>query len=223
MFQLCVHGKITISAPSESHLVSSRMVGSSRSKDGGYERLPLELQELLAPRLEQLGGSGEIYRRAASQPDALGYMLRWTNTLEKALPPRLGEIVALSVAVEAGDVHERARRERTAVAHGLTLDELRLVVAGRPASSATLSEIEVAAATLARCLVSELGRGCDPALLRLSRLMGEHSADACLMFAACCLAHAAMSNAWRLRSPLSSQLEHSGIVHGPAKIADEDS
>src|SRR5206468_4757005 len=121
---------------------------------------------------------------------------RWTEALKETLPFRLVEVIALTVATQAGNDYERIQHERLALTGGMTDDEIVAVERMRPGTCPTLAEEEVAAAALARCLLDNFGRGCNPALLRLSRLVGEPAAVGCLMVAARYLAHSVMTNAW---------------------------
>jgi len=162
------------------------------------DQLSPELRELLAARLEGPGQLAELLLRAAEQPQALGHFVRWRQELEETLPPRLATVVAMSVATEARSEYLLARQEELAPERGLEEEEVRRLVAGQAMSCATLAPEEVAAATLARCLAGEGGRGCEAALLRLRRLVGEPGSVACLMLAASQLGLVAMANAWRL-------------------------
>jgi alkylhydroperoxidase/carboxymuconolactone decarboxylase family protein YurZ len=166
--------------------------------------MPAELQELLEPRVKRLGYLGEFFQRAAHQPDALANFYRWTEALKTALPFRLVEVVALTVATQTKNDYERIQHERLALQGEMTREEIVAVEHMRPGTCATLSEQEVAAAVLARCAVDNFGRGCNSALLRLSRLIGEPGAVGCLMLVGRYVAHATMANAWDLRPPASS-------------------
>lgn len=165
--------------------------------------MPPELQELLRPRVERLGYLGEFFQRAGHQPEALTHFYRWTETLKDVLPFRLVEVVALTVATKTGNDYERVQHERLALQGGMAQAEIDALKAMRPGACHTLADQEIAAATLARCALDDTGRGCNPALLRLSRLIGEPGAVGCLMLIGRYVAHATMANAWNLRVPES--------------------
>ena len=179
-----------------------------------FDEMPAELQELLRPRVERLGYLGEFFQRAAHQPDALAAFFRWTEALKEALPFRLVEAVALTVATQTRNDYERVQHERLALSGGMTEEEVVAIERMRAGTCATLSEDEVAAATLARCVLDDFGRGCDPAFLRLSRLIGEAGAVGCLMLATRYMAHATMANVWDLRPPVNSPLASDGAGRG---------
>jgi AhpD family alkylhydroperoxidase len=172
----------------------------------GFADLAPELQQLLQPRVERLGYLGEFFRRAARQPEALAAFIVWTERLKDALPFRLTEAIALTVAARTGNDYERIQHERLALKRGMTREEIAALESGRTGSCPTLGEQEVAASALARCLLEDFGRGCEPALLHLGRLVGEPTAAGCLMLVARYLAHSTMVNAWRLRPPVESPL-----------------
>ncbi|HYC81358.1 MAG TPA: carboxymuconolactone decarboxylase family protein [Solirubrobacterales bacterium] len=172
-----------------------------------FDDLPEPLRERLAPRVERLGYLGEFFQRAAHQPRALAEFFDWTEALKAALPPRVVEAIALTVATRAGNDYERVQHERLALKTGMSKDEVLALESGRTGDVETIVPLEAAAAALARCLVDEIGAGCQPALLRLSRLGGEPFAVACLMTAARYIAHAAMANAWELKPPVGSPFD----------------
>jgi hypothetical protein len=176
------------------------------------DEMPDDLRELLRPRVERLGYLGEFFQRAANQPDALVAFYGWTEALKVALPFRLVEVIALSVASRTGNEYERIQHERLALGQGMTRDEVVALGEARAGTCVTLREEELAAAALVRCLLDNFGQGCSAALLRLSRLIGEPEAVACLMLAARYLAHSTMANAWELRAPVESPLaEEDGV------------
>jgi alkylhydroperoxidase/carboxymuconolactone decarboxylase family protein YurZ len=173
----------------------------------GFADLPAELQDLLRPKVERLGYLGEFFQRSAEQPEALAAFITWTETLKDALPFRITEAIALAVAVRTGNEYERVQHQRLALARGMTREEIVALERGRADGCLTLTDEETAAAALARCVLDDFGRGCESALLRLGRLIGEAAAVACLMLTARYLAHSTMVNAWGLQPPVVSPLE----------------
>jgi hypothetical protein len=172
-----------------------------------FEQMPAGLQELLRPRVDRLGYLGEFFQRAAHQPDALTAFYNWTEALKRALPARLVEIIAPTVASHTGNEYERVQHERLALAHGMSREEILALEQMRAGICSTFTDEEVAAAALTRCLLDNFGHGCESALLRMSRLIGEASTTACLMVAARYAAHAIMANAWNLRTPVVSPID----------------
>jgi alkylhydroperoxidase/carboxymuconolactone decarboxylase family protein YurZ len=195
-----------ICSKSATHLRSA-CVSISPSTHIPFEQMPAELQQLLGQRVQRLGYLGEFFQRAAHQPEALTAFYSWTEALKRALPERLVETIALTVASHTGNEYERVQHERLAMSQGMTREEVLALERMRAGTCSSFSDEEVAAAALARCLLEDCGRGCDSALLRLSRLIGEEGTTACLMVGARYVAHATMANAWNLRPPVRSPLD----------------
>jgi hypothetical protein len=171
------------------------------------DEMPVALRKRLEPRVERLGYLGEFFSRAAFQPEALCHFLDWTEALKEVLPIRMVESIALTIASRTGNDYERAQHEHLALSHGMTREEIEAIESGNLSRAGSLTEEEGAAAALSRCLTDGFGRGCGPALLRLSRCTDEETAVACLMMAARYLAHATLANAWALKPPVESPLD----------------
>jgi alkylhydroperoxidase family enzyme len=169
-----------------------------------HEQMGAELQSLVAARIERLGYLGEFFQVAAHQPDALAAFIRFTEELKAALPWRLVETVALTVASETANGYERVQHERLALRLGMRDDEVRAIVAGR--LDDRFSGAERAAAELARGIVHSHGQGCSALFEALLDLTDDATAVGCAMTAARYLAHAAMANTWELVVPVSSPL-----------------
>jgi hypothetical protein len=193
-------------------------VATARDTSGDpLSQLPEALRERLAPRVERLGYLGEFFVRAAPQPVPLAHFFDWTESLKDELPFRIVEAVALTIASRTGNDYERVQHERLALAGGMTVEEITAIESGNLGGVDTLSDAEVAAAALSRCVIDGFGRGCNPALLRLSRCTDERTAVACLMMIGRYVAHATMSNVWGLRPPVASPLDERG---GPGARGD---
>lgn len=180
--------------------------------DASIDGSPLDdlapiLRERLSARVDRLGYLGEFFVRAASQPVALAHFIDWTEALKTELPFRVTEAIALTISARTGNDYERVQHERLALANGMSREEIEAIESGRMGRVESLSETEVAAAALCRCLLDDNGRGCEPALRRLARCADEATAVAALMMAGRYLAHATMANAWGLKPPLPSPLE----------------
>ena len=66
----------------------------------------------MRPRVERLGYLGEFFQCAANVPDALLAFDVFTAALKRALPDRVTEVVALTVATRLGNAYERHQHER---------------------------------------------------------------------------------------------------------------
>jgi alkylhydroperoxidase family enzyme len=170
-----------------------------------YEELEPELRALLAPRVERLGYLGEFFAVAGQQPDALAHFHRFTDSLKAALPWRLTEVIALTVAALADNAYERVQHERLALTLGMDRASVAALARG-DADDADLDDAERAAARVARAMAESVGRDADSALDALALHTDEPTAIACALMAGRYLAHAAISNAFGLRPPVASPL-----------------
>jgi alkylhydroperoxidase family enzyme len=170
-----------------------------------YEELEPELRALLAPRVERLGYLGEFFAVAGQQPEALADFHRFTESLKAALPWRLTEVIALTVAALTDNAYERVQHERLALNLGMDRATVAALARGE-ADHADLDDAERAAAKLARAMVESVGRDAGAALDDLARHTSEAQAIACALMAGRYLAHAAISNAFRLHPPVASPL-----------------
>jgi alkylhydroperoxidase family enzyme len=172
-----------------------------------FDQLPPALHDRLRARVERLGYLGEFFQVGAHQPEALAHFIAFTEALKEALPARLVEVTALTVATETGNRYEQVQHERLALTVGLDEDEVRALVSGESLDGETFSAVERAAADLARDVVAARGRSCEAAYERLADVAGAAVAVGCLMTATRYLAHATMANTWGLRPPVSSPLQ----------------
>ncbi len=163
-----------------------------------------ELQRLLAPRVRRLGYLGEFYSVAGHQPGALAHFYRFTESLKDALPWRLTEVVALTVAALTGNAYERVQHERLALRLGMDGGTVRALARGEAEGVAALDGAERAAARLARAMVESLGHTAPKALSELTESTNEPVAVGCALLAGRYLAHAAISGAFGLRPPVDS-------------------
>lgn len=176
-----------------------------------YEQLTPELQQLLAPRVQRLGYLGGFFAVAGHQPDALCGFVRYTESLKAALPWRLTEAIALTVAAASGNDYERVQHERLALALGMSQDEVRALVGDRVRTDgAGFAPEERAAVLLAHALLGADWAQARRAHAELTAHCGAETAIGCCMVAARYLAHAAMAHCWALKPPVASPLDDGG-------------
>jgi alkylhydroperoxidase family enzyme len=174
-----------------------------------FEQLPVDLRELLAPRVARLGYLGEFFQAAAHQPDALGHFVRFTESLKDALPPNLTELTALTVATWAGNAYERVQHERLALKLGQGADWIRDVERLAPDDTAQLSPEERAAQRFVLAVVARCGRDADGPARAFLALAGPDKFVGVLLSTGRYLAHAAFCNAVGVTPPVASPLEAS--------------
>ena len=71
-----------------------------------------QVQEALSARVKRLGYLGEFFKCSGHNPDVLVPFMEMTEALKDALPDRLTEVGALTVAVLMGNAYERNQHER---------------------------------------------------------------------------------------------------------------
>src|SRR5215470_7455189 len=98
----------------------------------GLDAMPPALADALRPRVQRLGYLGEFFQCAANAPDALLAFHQFTEALKAALPERVTEVVALTVATRLGNAYERHQHERLCRRLGLSDEWIRAVEALRP-------------------------------------------------------------------------------------------
>lgn len=170
-----------------------------------FDAMNAELRELLGGRVERLGYLGEFFQLAAHQPDALAAFVRFTESLKDALPWRLVEVVALTIACETGNDYERVQHERLALRLGMSVEELEMLLAGQLACPPFGAE-EVACAELARCCARGAGRRCGRRFAALLEQTEPTVAIGVLLLCCRYLAHATFVNTLGIAPPVSSPI-----------------
>ena len=165
-----------------------------------FDALDDELRLLLGPRVERLGYLGEFFQLAAHQPDALAGFIRFTESLKAALPWRLVEIAALTVATETENDYERVQHERLALKLGMSEEELGAVLAGEVVPPA-FAPAEVATRALAMNCARRTGRDGDGLLVALRDATDQATAVGVLLVCSRYLAHANFVNTMGIGVP----------------------
>lgn len=168
-----------------------------------FDDLPPALAETLAPHVERLGYLGEFFRCAAHQPAALGSFIQLTEDLKAALPERLTEVVALTVAGVMGNDYERHQHERLSERLGFGRDWVAAVnTLGR--NDAALSAEERLVQRLAVALIERRGQGVTGALEGVIEAIGHERAIAVLFLVGRYVTHALIVNGLGLAPPVPS-------------------
>jgi alkylhydroperoxidase family enzyme len=165
-----------------------------------FDALDDELRSLLAPRVERLGYLGAFFQLAAHQPDALAGFIRFTEALKAALPWRLVEIAALTVAGETENDYERVQHERLALKLGMAEAELAAVLAGEVVEP-SFSAAEVATHELALNCARRIGRDGEALFVALRDATDQDTAVGVLLVCSRYLAHANFVNTMGIGLP----------------------
>lgn len=173
----------------------------------GLDRMDAELAQMLRPRVERLGYLGEFFQCAANSPEPLKHFYRLTESLKKALPDRLTEIVALTVAAQAENSYERVQHERLSLKLGFGEAWVREVLRREPHAAMLLSDAERAVQTLTLAALKNYARGVRVELEAVVGAIGPEQAIAVLILIGRYVTHAQIVNALELEPPVASPLE----------------
>jgi len=163
--------------------------------------LPPALAEALRPRVERLGYLGEFFKCAANTPDALLAFDVFTGALRRALPERITEVVALTVATRYSNTYERHQHERLCRQLGFADTWVRDVEALRPER---LGDGERDVQRLALAVLDRQGHGVQEELGAVIDVLGPQRAVAVLLVIGRYVTHSLVVNALELRPPVAS-------------------
>ncbi len=173
----------------------------------GLDELAPELAEKLRPRVERLGYLGEFFACAGHQPAALAGFVDFTEALKQALPARLTQLIALSVAGELGNDYERNQHERLALRLGLSRAWIAAVNERDPDHASAFDATDRAAQALALAVVRRSGRDVAGELAEVVERVGAEQAVGVLFVIGRYVAHALFVNALGIRPPVPSIFE----------------
>jgi hypothetical protein len=171
------------------------------------EEMAPELAAMLRPRVERLGYLGEFFRYTAHQPQALISFLDFTEDLKKALPNRLTEVVALTVASFMSNAYERVQHERLSLKLGFGEDWVREILSLQPDAAVHLSTAEIDVQKLALAVLERKGHCTRPELEAVIRAIGHEQAIAVLMLIGRYATHSLIVNSLALAPPVKSPLD----------------
>jgi alkylhydroperoxidase family enzyme len=165
-----------------------------------FEAMPPHLQERIGAQVARLGYVGGFFGLAAHQPAALHAFVDFTEALKGALPFRLSEVVALTVAGTLGNDYEFDQHLRLCRARGLEEAWIAAVLADGAPDTGVLTTTEVAVGGLARACAHGTDGARELAVLVADQ--GQATAVAVLLLVGRYVAHATVSRAFGLRSPI---------------------
>lgn len=170
-------------------------------------QLDPRVAQALQPRVKRLGYLGEFFKCAGHQADALLAFMELTEALKRALPDRLTEVVALTVASVAENAYERHQHERLSEKLGFGSDWIAAVLALEPDTERRLSDDERVVQRLTLAALDEHGRKAAAELEAAVRTVGPQQAIAVLMLIGRYTTHALIVNALGLAPPVPSIFE----------------
>lgn len=172
--------------------------------------LETRLAETLRPRVERLGYLGEFFKCTAHAPDVLRHFMEMTEALKQAVPDRITETVALTVAVKTGNDYERNQHERLCIKLGFGPDWVRAVECLDPDAQSELSAAERAAQAYTLAAIARFGRDCGAEFEQVLDQLAVSEAVGVLMLVGRYITHAVAVNTLNLVPPKPSIFDEAG-------------
>jgi hypothetical protein len=173
-----------------------------------FDELDSELADVLRPRVERLGYLGDFFGHMGRQPAAVAHFERFTLSLRAALPARLAETVAVTVATRLGNDYERHQHEHLAVRSGLDPAWVADVERCTPDDPGVrLEPAERCCQRYVLAAVDRLGQDCGPLLDAVTAATDATTATAVVLLTARFIAHAVVSRTCELEAPVPSIFE----------------
>ena len=169
-----------------------------------FDELAPEVKQVLRARVERLGYLGEFFKCAGHQPGVLAPFMQMTEALKHALPDRITEVGALTVAGIMGNDYERHQHERLSRKLGFADAWIAAVEQLDPASPAELSPEEAVVQRFILALVERKGKGVETEMEALTSELGPERAIAVLFLVGRYITHALIVNALNLAPPVPS-------------------
>lgn len=169
-----------------------------------FDELAPEVRLVLQSRVDRLGYLGEFFKCAGHQPSVLAPFMEMTEALKQALPDRLTEVGALTVAGLMGNDYERNQHERLSRKLGFGEEWVRAVERLEPATAPELSDAERAVQALVIAAVEQRGKGVSSELEAAIDAIGPDRAIALLFLIGRYMTHAILVNALDLAPPVPS-------------------
>ncbi|MFM2410214.1 MAG: hypothetical protein RL481_1042 [Pseudomonadota bacterium] len=180
---------------------------SSAIRRHSFDELTPRLQGQLRARVERLGYLGEFFQCTACQPGILAPFMEMTEALKKALPDKLTETGALTVAGLMQNRYERHQHERLSIKLGFSKEWVAAVEALSPDKATLLSSEERAVQKLVIAMVERKGRDVQTELASVIALIGPDQAVAVMFLVGRYITHALLVNGIGLEPPVPSIFE----------------
>ncbi|WP_324698891.1 hypothetical protein [Novosphingobium sp. RL4] len=169
-----------------------------------FEQLAPPVQAVLGARVKRLGYLGEFFRCTGHQPGILTPFMEMTEALKKALPDRLTEVGALTIATLVDNAYERHQHERLSEKLGFGREWIAAVERLSPEEQELLAPDERAVQRLVISAVERRGHGVSPELEAVIEAIGADAAVALLFLVGRYITHAIIVNALELAPPVPS-------------------
>jgi hypothetical protein len=170
-----------------------------------FEDLDEEVAGALAAKYQRLGYLGEFFQCMGHQPRGLKAFIDYTDAAKGALPDKIVELVALTVAARFDVAYERHQHERLSVRLGFGKEWVAAVERLDPQGAAELDETERLVQRYVLAALEDCGRGDAPrALEPVVEALGPEQTVAMLMVLGRYASHALIVNSLEITSPVPS-------------------
>lgn len=169
-----------------------------------FDDLAPRVQDILRPRVARLGYLGEFFKCSGAQPDILAPFMEMTEALKHALPDRLTETGALTVATLMGNRYELHQHERLSRKLGFGEAWVAAVEQVAPNSAPDLSDAERAVQRLVIAMIERRGKGVGPEIEALIDQIGAEATIAVMFLVGRYITHALIVNGLDLAPPVPS-------------------
>src|SRR5258707_13011909 len=166
--------------------------------------LAANVQQTLAARVKRLGYLGEFFKCSGHNPDVLVSFMEMTEALKEALPDKLTEVGALTVAGAMGNAYERNQHERLSEKLGFGRDWIAAVNRLEPDAPGPMSADERTVQALAIAVVNRSGHDVDTQLDEVIERIGHAQAMAVLFLIGRYVMHAYVGDDINVAPPVPS-------------------
>ena len=173
----------------------------------GMDDLEPQLRETLQARVERLGYLGEFFKCVGHAPDVLRHFMEMTEALKKAVPEKITETVALTIAVKTGNDYERNQHERLSSKLGFGKDWISAVEKIDPENQELLSNQERIVQQFALGAIDRNGNDCQDEFEQVLDVLEISEAIGVLMLVGRYMTHAIAVNTLNLVPPKPSIFE----------------
>lgn len=166
-----------------------------------------DLAKYLEPRVRRLGYLGELFKCAGHAPNVLLQFMHFTDALKEALPDRLTEVGALTVAGFMRNDYERNQHERLSVRLKFGRDWVTEVNKLDPDRATLMSEQERAVQRYALAALNSRGHEAQVEFDKLAGLLTPSETMAVVLLIGRYVTHALTVNTLKLKPPVPSIFE----------------
>lgn len=163
-----------------------------------------DLAQYLEPRVKRLGYLGELFKCVGNAPGVILTFMHFTDALKEALPDRLTEVGAMTVASLMENRYERHQHERLSVKLGFGKEWVAEVIALDPSAATLMTEQEKIAQRYALAALKTCGRNVSKEFEALKDVLSPAETMAFVMLVGRYFTHAMTVNTLGLEPPVPS-------------------